>query len=338
MQLSAPEQAFLGASLAERDREADEVLEREHRAVEAERRQRQRGRQLVVVGLVTVLVAALAVFGTVQWRSAVDAKGDVEDLLTVDDLVAASRAALDDDPELALLLAMQSVRETVDLGFATEEAIDAVHFALQELGVQYDVDPGTPVAVRSGPYGPVGVYALSPNELMELAESAVQRTLTDAECEAFLSDACPADIDVPENLPLRGGLDSYGATAPGPQALAGTSVTLSASGWSEDEGFVRELREFIDRTGIAVEFTPDEARTLLDFEPDEPGRRPDVFVGDAIPAWAEDRAMDISGFVDPETLRSDFGEYLLERRNGAERRRRARRRTAEFWRFRSTST
>ena len=88
VQLSGPEQAFLEASVAERDREADELLEREHRAVVAERRQRQRGRQLVIVGLVTVLVAALAVFGTVQWRSAVDAKGDVEDLLMVDDLVS----------------------------------------------------------------------------------------------------------------------------------------------------------------------------------------------------------------------------------------------------------
>ena len=82
-------------------------------------------------------------------------------------------------------------------------------------------------------------------------------------------------------------------------------------GGRENEGFVRELREFIDRTGIAVEFTPDEARTVLDVDVDEPGRRPDVFVGGAIPAWAEARAMDISGFVDPETLRSDFGEYLL---------------------------
>ncbi len=62
---------------------------------------------------------------------------------------------------------------------------------------------------------------------------------------------------------------------------------------------------------------PTKLETRLDFELDEPGRRPDVFVGGAIPAWAEDRAMDISGFVDPETLRSDFGEYLLERRNGA---------------------
>ena len=264
-----------------------------------------------IVGLVAVLVAALAVFGTVQWRSALDAKGEVEDLLMVDDLVSASRLALDDDPELALLLAMQSVRETVDLGFATEEAVDAVHFALQEFGVQYDVEPGTPVAVRSGPFGSVGVYALTPHELMETAESAVQRTLTDAECEAFLSDVCPAAIDVPENLRLRDGLDSYGAIAPGPQALAGTTLTISATGWGDDEGFVRELREFIDRTGIAVEFTPDEARTALDVTVDEPGLRPDVFVGSATPAWVGARAMDIGGFVEPETLQSDFGEYLL---------------------------
>ena len=121
MELSGPERAFLGASVNERDREAEQVLEREHRVVAAEHRQRRRGRQLAVVGLVTVLVAALAVFGTVQWRSAVQAKGDVDSLLMVNDLVAASEQALDYDPQLALLLAMQSVRETVALGFASEE-------------------------------------------------------------------------------------------------------------------------------------------------------------------------------------------------------------------------
>ena len=36
-----------------------------------------------------------------------------------------------------------------------------------------------------------------------------------------------------------------------------------------------------------------------------------MFVGSAIPAWVGARAMDIGGFVEPETLRSDFGEYLL---------------------------
>ena len=217
-----------------------------------------------------------------------------------------------DDPELALLLAMQSVRETVDLGFATEEAVDAVHFALQELGVQYDVDPGTPVAVRPGPHGPVGVYALPPNELMETRRGRRPRTLTDAECEAFLSGACPAaDRRAREPAAARR-VGLVRRDRPGPQALAGTSVTISASGLDADtQASSASSAEFIDRTGIAVEFDPDEARTTLDFEPDEPDRRPDVFVGGAIPAWAEARAMDIGRFVDPETLRSDFGEYLL---------------------------
>ena len=133
---------------------SSEVRERELRAAEAERRERRRVRQLAGVGLVAVLVTTLAVFGTVQWRSAASAKEDVDDLLTVADLVDASETALIDDPELALLLAVQSVRETVDLGFATEEAVDAVHFALHELGVQYDVSSETPVAVRSGPARP----------------------------------------------------------------------------------------------------------------------------------------------------------------------------------------
>ena len=310
VQLSAHERSFLEASVAERDREADELVEREHRAVVAERRQRQRGRQLVIVGLVAVLVAALAVFGTVQWRSAIGAKGEVEDLLMVSDLVAASRAALVDDPELALLLAMQSVRETVDLGFATEEAVDAVHFALQALGAQYDVDPGTPVAVRLGPNGPVGVYALSPNEVMGTAGSAVQRTLTDGECQAVLFDPCPTDIGVPENLPLRSGMDSYGATAPGPQALAGTSVMLPAD-WGDDQVISLQLHEFTERTGITVEFAPNEAETPLD-RPGAPNRRPDVVLhGGSIPPWAASRLLDVSRFVDRATLRSDFGDYLL---------------------------
>ena len=41
--------------------------------------------------------------------------------------------------------------------------------------------------------------------------------------------------------------------------------------------------------------------------------------GGGIPTWAQPRAIDIGQFVDSETLRSDFGEYLLElRRPSAE--------------------
>ena len=215
------------------------------------------------------------------------------------------------NPELALLLAMQSVRETVDLGYATEEAVDAVHFALQELGVQYDVDPATPVAVRPGPYGPVGVYALPPNQLMEIAESAVQRGLTDAECQAGVFDTCGPTIDVPENLPLRSGMDSYGASAPGPTALEGATVRLSADDLSGNSTFKLQLAEFTERTGITVEFMPVEAQAPLNQQFVEPNRRPDVLLhGGAIPTWAADRALDIGRFIDPGILRSDFGPYL----------------------------
>ena len=85
---------------------------------------------------------------------------------------------------------------------------------------------------------------------MELAESAVERRLTDAECESFLSEACPADVEIPASLPLRGGLGSYGATDPGPRALAGTTVTMAASASLVDDGFARELEAFTERTGI----------------------------------------------------------------------------------------
>jgi ABC-type glycerol-3-phosphate transport system substrate-binding protein/energy-coupling factor transporter ATP-binding protein EcfA2 len=311
LQLSGAEQAFLDASIAERDREADEVRRRDERATVAERRQKQRGRQLAVVGLVALLVAAVAVFGTVQWRSAVNAKADVEDLLLVDDLVSASNAALDTDPELALLLAMQSVRETVQIGYATEEAVDAVHFALQQLGVQYDTDPETPIAVRPGPRGPVGVHALRPSELMALAGSAVQRSLTDRECHEALSGPCPNMADIPADLGLRRGFDAYAAGA-GPRPLEGTTVEISSGPLRDDPGFVRQLAAFTERTGIAVELTPVEVEDTLAVDPEEPVRRPDVAVfGGVMPPWVYTHALDIGRFIDPETMRSDFGEFLL---------------------------
>ena len=38
-----------------------------------------------------------------------------------------------------------------DLGYAVPEAVDAIHWALQDMGVQYDVAPDTPTAARFGP-------------------------------------------------------------------------------------------------------------------------------------------------------------------------------------------
>jgi alpha-glucoside transport system substrate-binding protein len=229
----------------------------------------------------------------------------------VNRLVTASRAQLAKDPELALLLAMQSLRQTVGLGYVTEEAADAVHFALQELGVQYHVDPGARVAARPGSQGPVGVYALPPHELIKLAESTASRNLTDGECQEFLSGTCPPEVDVPDDLQLRRGLDAYaGADL---QPLKGTTVTICICGNLDlDPGLLRELAAFTERTGIRVELTSVDPETVLSFDPGEPLRRPDVLVfNHKIPEWAHDRAIDIGQFVDPETLRSDFGDYLL---------------------------
>jgi alpha-glucoside transport system substrate-binding protein len=287
------------------------VIAREQRAVDAERRERHRGRQLVGVGLVAMLVAALAVFGTVQWRSAATAKGEVDHLLTVADLVTESNAALTDDPELALLLAVQSVRETVDLGFATEEAVDAVHMALHELGVQYPVDDATQVAVRSGPHGLVGVYVLPPKELVDLAESTVDRRLTDDECAVFMSRSCPADAAIPDDLPLRGGPDSYGATDLGPRALAGTRVTMTAGALRGDDGFVRQLEAFTELTGIEVDLAASDDQQVVNAASGNLVRPDLVGSSSGVPAWAADRALDIGRFVDAETLRTDFDDDVL---------------------------
>ena len=115
-------------------------------------------------------------------------------------------------------------------------------------------------------------------------------------------------------------------TARRPPARKRWRVRASRSrraGGRDDEGFVRELREFIDRTGIAVEFAPDEARTVLDFEPDEPGRRPDVFVGSAIPAWVAGPCDRHRRVRRPRDAAIRLRRVPAQRRNGDRRWRRA---------------
>lgn len=306
LQLSAPERQFLDASVAERDREASETLQRETRAIVAERGQKRRGRQLLLVGLVALLVAAMGAFGALQWRSAVDSKRGVDDLLMVNRLVTASQSQLDEDPELALLLAMQSLRQTVDLGYATEEAVDALHFALQALSIQYNVDDSTRIAARPGSDGPVGVYVLPPRALMDLAESSTTRSLTSVECQELLLTACPAEVDVPDDLELRGGLDAYAA-----RGMEGTTITVYP-GLDLDPGLIREFVEFKQRTGINVAVTAEDAETLVGPDVPDPSDRPDIFIfGTDMPGWARARAVDLGKFVNPGTLQSDFGHYLL---------------------------
>ena len=127
--------------------------EEERRTTVAERRARRRTRQLVLAAAVVVAVAALATFAWAQRQDARRSEADLTANQAGQRLATLSVNSLSTDPELALLLAKEAVSATADRGYALPEAIDAVHWALQDLGVQYDVTTDTPVAARSGPGG-----------------------------------------------------------------------------------------------------------------------------------------------------------------------------------------
>jgi alpha-glucoside transport system substrate-binding protein len=145
---------------------------------------------------------------------------------------------------------------------------------------------------------------------MDLAESSVHRTLTDSECQAALSSRCPQAVEIPANFSLRGGLDRYGETASA-RPLEGTTVSVYR-GIDIDSGFSRELAEFKKRTGINVVVNPVDFEDELATTPAEPSHRPDIYIfGRDMPEWAQQRALDVGRFVDPETLHADFGDFLL---------------------------
>ncbi len=143
MGLRPPEHEFLDASEAARAEEQQVRQVEQRRTTDAERRARRRSRQLWIAALTAALVAALAVFAWVQRQDARDAQADLAGTKEAQRLANVSASALTSDPQLSLLLAMEAVRSTATLGYAVPEAIDAVHWALQEMGVQYDVAPDT---------------------------------------------------------------------------------------------------------------------------------------------------------------------------------------------------
>ncbi len=309
VQLSAPEHAFLGASLVERDREAEELL--------ATRAARGRGRAPPAAARSsTARRSASSPCSSPRSRCSARCNGarpsmpnatwktysrwsvwsphppkHVRTILSSPCCSPCSRCAR---PSTAAMPRRSRSMQCTSRSRTSESSTTSIG--------------ETPVAVRSGPGGPVGVYALAPSELMQLAESTVQRDLTDEECQAFLSRSCRAEVDIPEDLELRGGVDSYGVRS-GPRALEGTTVSIN---WGVgDRPFERQLAAFTERTGIAVELRSNEVEDVITFA-DEPNRRPDVLsFGAVMPDWVEGQAIDIGRFVEPEVLRSDFGEYLL---------------------------
>ena len=355
--LSASERHFLTSSLDVRAREQEAELETERRALDAEERARSRTRLLTVAGVSTAIVAALAVFGITQWFSAEDARetaeldrvaadearqeaeeasaaaevalvaveeaqAESEALINAARLVTESEAQLTVDPRLALQLAIEAAFATTDFGYATEDAIDAVHWALQDLGVQFEVGPvrETAVAVRSGPRGLAGVYALAPSELLEFATRHAP-PLNEAQCRRFSGNLCHRTEAVPEDLDYYLGAEAYALTSdPNRRTalmtaspLAGSQIRLAAPSFQGDPGFLAEIQKFTDITGIEVTLVNSSVDDLESLFRGDLTDADIVLVPNTVPGWARGRALDLAQFLDEDQLLADFGEPTLRR-------------------------
>ncbi|HWM19141.1 MAG TPA: ABC transporter substrate-binding protein, partial [Ilumatobacteraceae bacterium] len=78
-----------------------------------------------------------------------------------------------------------------------------------------------------------------------------------------------------------------------------------------DAGFERELEAFTQLTGIELELGSSEEQDVQNIATGDLELPDIVAYGGRIPTWAQPRAIDIDQLIDSETLRADFGEYLL---------------------------
>ncbi|MBP1705975.1 MAG: extracellular solute-binding protein family 1, partial [Chloroflexi bacterium] len=217
------------------------------------------------------------------------------------------------DPGLSLLLALEAARATAGRGYAVEQAMDALHWALQELHVAYPGDDA-PIAVRSSPHGLRGVMLLPPEQLMALAASNAKRTLTPEECRTYLHlAACPDPPSAPDDTRA---LAVYTASGTVPverlasASLAGTRVDAVSLLPADMTPLTSTLE---DRSGIELAWATGadadlEARVASGDLPDAAiVSRPAVVAKLARAGLL----VDMSGFIELERLRSAAGGYLV---------------------------
>jgi alpha-glucoside transport system substrate-binding protein len=307
MGLRPPERDFLDASLAARaeDQQVRQVEQR--RTTDAERRARRRSRQLWIAALTAALVAVLAVFAWAQRQDARDAQAELSGNQEAQRLANLSASTLSSDPQLSLLLAMEAIRSTAKVGYAVPEAVDSLHWALQEIGAQYDAPPDALIAARLGPGGVRGVWALSVDQLMALAEKSTVRRFSSDECGLYFGVAgCPADVSV-AGLQYLGGLDTYANSV----ALDKREVVVGTLGFISDE-WQQNLDAVAEKIGVRIR-----AQGLPDLSPmglSAQGLPSDIFVIDAkdMPELsAVHPLLDLRAFLDEATLLEDYGAHLL---------------------------
>jgi DNA-binding SARP family transcriptional activator/ABC-type glycerol-3-phosphate transport system substrate-binding protein len=312
LSLHPGEQAFLESSVAQRDAEAAAEEERGRREERLRRRTRLRTRQLVGSGVVLALVAAVAAFAVTQRYEANRLAQELTDTAEPRRLAAASTLARD-DPELAMLLALESLDASAEAGIpAVVEAEEALHWAIQAARVPYP-EADAPAEVRIGPAGPTGIFRLPLAQLVDLARSHLSRTFTPDECARYGIEPCvvgtgASDWPALPDEPVRPVLPSQGN-----RPLAGTTITLIGC-CDVNTGLGEELSRFEEQTGIEVAYSFN--RDVFESQFVAAGDPPDLAFfpqpGAVVDLARKGELVDLSTFLDPAEARRQVGDYLVD--------------------------
>ena len=310
LRLGLPERELLDASLGQRRRLDEADAERAARERTLERRAATRLRALVAVLAAAALVAtslSVVVYGQGE------AAREQSALASARELAAGSLGNLGADLPLSLLLALHAADATAARGYVVEEAMDALHWALQESHVAF---PGGDLAaaVRTGPGGSRGVLLLAPDRLMDLAATAISRGLSPDECRTYLHrDTCPAATSASSSDTTLSVYTSAGIVPVERLATATLAGTLVDAVSQAPVDLAPLTAPFIDGTGIDITWATDteallEARIAA-------GDLPDVALVSRPALVAElarvGQLVDLSGIVDVARLRSEASDYLV---------------------------
>ena len=316
--LTSDEREFLAAGRARDEAERRAGAEREHKEQRLQRTARRRARLLVVAAAVLAVVVGLASFAVVQRGEAERLADDLGATADARRLAAATSAAVaDDETQLALRLALQSVETSVDAGIPVlAEAEEALHWALQAARVAYPA-ADAPVETRVGPRGLTGIYRLPLDSLVSAAREHVTRTFTPDECARYEIDPCPSDGSGLASPASAGPRRLPSASAPTTVAVAGAAplsgTTITVGYYGEPDSVTTTIHDrFEEETAIRVEH-----RSLLtDLGDTDLSDLPDII---AIPAaQAREYAamlplVDLSTYVDATEARRLWGDYLVDR-------------------------
>ncbi len=313
IRLTQPEREYLEASMARREAERRLERARQAREVRLERRAMSRLRAMVsVLAIATLIASGLTVVAVSRSREAVR----LRDEATVAGLTGAALSNLRTDPDLSLLLTLHAVSRSASLGEPVPAAtVEALHWAIQESGIQYPTTEARSVAVV-GPLGVRGVFDLPIGELVDLARAHVGRALSSAECAQYLRTAtCPS---LPGRFPADLSAEPVRALSTGgARPLAGTRVTLAnpseEQAWRER--FLEDVAAFTERTGIEIRlvgtagFHHPAGESLVVRDVPDIGLVPGP--GSVVELAREGALMDIGAYVDVDRLRQEQSPYLV---------------------------